>query len=361
MTIKKILFTLTILITLISSKGFCEEGPYRISVLSEQIPKDVDLFFHDDEPLTLAIDEEQFTEYTITGNEHFNVSLDNDKVKVTQVSGTGASLREMTIEKNSTISFITASTRKTYNDYTVLVNKSKKAHYQGVIHVSKLGRSLLILLYAKRLQVLAEIMEPETAIINSDEALKAQAVLTRTLINSKLDSHAMGRYDLCDMEHCSTYKNRGEATKRALEALIATEDKILVYDNHPVSPHFFNTCGGRTSLMSTSWGVNDSLAPHIKSVKCDYCVDSKNYRYKKRFNRQTLSQIFLGSDDKGFNVKVTKYDKNKHWIDTVEISSSTYKYTMKGNKFMRLVSNSMGMDALPSGAFSIKKKGDVFI
>jgi stage II sporulation protein D len=338
-----------------------DQNTYKISVLSEFKPTDISVYFPGDEDLVLAVDEDLHPEHAISGDQHFEISLSEAGIVVVVASDDGKTIKKKVVDINSRISFSTAISKKTYNKYALEVNGRSKKEITGTIRITHIMNDFLILAFIRKERVIAEFLDVEAGVYRSDEALKAQALIARTILAAKEGSHLSGKYDLCDLEHCREYRHRGTATKRALKAVRATNGQIITHLGDMITPYFFHTCGGHTALASVSSGTNDMLTPYIKEVKCDYCVDSKYYRYKKRIKRDALSRVFLGRDDESFDLEVVKKDKNDHWVDSVKVSTSTYSYEVKGSKFMRLVKGALWKDALPSGAFSIRKKGDEFI
>lgn len=110
------------------------------------------------------------------------------------------------------------------------------------------------------------------------EALKAQAIASRTYVVSKMiNKCSIGNgADICDSTHCQVYSskekvaekwgeiNSDEYWNKVKEAVDATKGKVLTYNNELVLyPQFFSTSSGRTE---SSMDVNGNDIPYLKSV-----------------------------------------------------------------------------------------------
>ena len=338
-----------------------DEGAYRISIMSAHNPNSVNVHSTDGKTLVLAVNEELYPDYAATKDDHFRVTMGRDGIEVSVMKGPDRQLMKKTTSKDAKISFVTKEKKQTYNKYTIETDNGTKEDFEGTINISYADTKIFMLLFVQKETVLAELINKDAANYKSAEGLKAQAVLARTILQLFVGSHGLGKFDLCDSEHCSVYMNREKVSKRALRAARETSGKVMTHKGKLVYPYFFNTCGGHTVLASTSWGMSDTVLPYIKAVKCDYCRNSKNYRFKKEIKRDVLSRIFLGKDDESFDIKVTKYGKHNHWINSINVITDTYGYAVTGTKFMKLLWGALDEENLPSGAFSVKKKGEKFV
>ena len=115
--------------------------------------------------------------------------------------------------------------------------------------------------------------------VNFDsEALKAQAVASRTYVTSKLINKCTlnDEADVCDSTHCQVYTSKEERIgkwedgkgeenwNKIQEAVKATEGKVLTYNGELVLyPQFFSTSSGKTE---NSQDINWGAIPYLKSV-----------------------------------------------------------------------------------------------
>lgn len=363
---------------------------YRISILSLFKPKHVKIYNGRQEPpvetLILQVNGKPYNGYFIDSNSRFDVSVSENGIVISVVGEDGKILKKVTVDKNFTISFITQNKKKSFNKYVIGIGEKKvRKSYEGILEITYVDGILQIILTAKEEDIVASVTDSEIGSYSSFEALKAQAVLVRTFLhtnslpanrlssnnqfaNKKPDEnlinyntrHKNEDYDFCDTTHCQFFKGSVEPESKAFEAAKETKGEIITYDDTPIYPYYFSTCGGYTAKVSTIWGADDSSYPYIKSVRCDRCSGSEFYRYERKIKAEKLADIFLQKDDKSIDVKVGKYGENNHWVDNVIIKAKDFEQTMKGDKFRLTVGRALGWNKIPSNSFEIKKEGDSF-
>lgn len=194
------------------------------------------------------------------------------------------------------------------------------------------------------------------------EALKAQAVISRTyslynlavltkenpgknsFTTSELGLSYIGLEDL--KQYWGTEAYNSYFTKLE-NAVYATEDEVLVYEEDLILPVFFNTGSGLTRNASEAWGID---VPYLVSVPCKQDVTSINYL---KINEYTLSDLTTLLDK--YYPELTLSEKN--FFDEVIISSrdsSGYvlkialgNLTVSGEEFAKVL-------GLPSNHFYIE-------
>lgn len=115
------------------------------------------------------------------------------------------------------------------------------------------------------------------------EALKAQAVATRTITVKKIlnSKHKGDSYDLCNTVHCQVYNGLTNQTSQSYRAAIETSGVILTYNQEPIEAVYSSSCGGISEATENLWGSSYSYL----NVKTDnYCID-ENYlsEWQKRY------------------------------------------------------------------------------
>lgn len=123
------------------------------------------------------------------------------------------------------------------------------------------------------------VVANEMQVSFNEEALKAQAIASRTYMVSKMDSEcpiAKGA-DICDSTHCQVYSSKEELINKwgeengekywnkIREAVDSTKGMVLTYNGELVKyPLFFSTSSGKTeSAEDATWGD----IPYLKSVE----------------------------------------------------------------------------------------------
>jgi len=133
-------------------------------------------------------------------------------------------------------------------------------------------------------------------------ALRAQAVATRSFALSSTAGHG---FDVYDDTRSQVYGGKGSETKATNRAVRATSDQVVRYHKHVITAFFFSTSGGQTESVQYVFG--SSPVPYLKSVKDPYDDVSPLHkwtvRYSQREMESRLDGLFRGRLKK---IRVTK-------------------------------------------------------
>ncbi len=111
------------------------------------------------------------------------------------------------------------------------------------------------------------------------EALKAQAIVSRSFLFANL--HAHHTYDACDTTHCQFLRSPPPADSLASIATRATRNQVLTWRPTPeslpqiIAAMYSRSCGGHTRPHPTTPGTYPFYA-----VRCDFCL-----RHPERWTR----------------------------------------------------------------------------
>lgn len=242
-----------------------------------------------------------------------------------------------------------------------VIKKFRDKYTDGHIYVAKSkGQSLIINsvdLEDYLAGVLAREMDPQWPL----EALKAQAVVSRTFAVYTAEMN-MAKGNPYDIEN-SIYNQVYGVTdcERILRAVRETGGEVLTYDGNVMQVFFHASCGGGTSCTADVWGGSYD---HISSVACGYCKHTPYYRWTKKFTADRLSGI-LGLPSVG-SVEVKETDgAGRVTLLNITTKNGNIK-SLTGHRF-RLQVNNMARkilfdspDVLPSTAFTVSKTGNTF-
>jgi stage II sporulation protein D len=122
------------------------------------------------------------------------------------------------------------------------------------------------------------------------EALKAQAVASRSYAMSMMERNRNFAFDLSADTGDQVYKGMKSETPAADRAVYETIGQCLTYKGRVVPAFYHSTCGGRTAEPEEVWGrqfARDN--PYLKSVKDgDRDRESKWYSWKVTWTRREL-------------------------------------------------------------------------
>lgn len=88
-----------------------------------------------------------------------------------------------------------------------------------------------------------------------DALLAAQTIVARCWALASVErKHADLNFDVCNDDCCQRYQGTTYLTDHSLQAAIATENEVLVYDNAVIDARYSKNCGGIVEDYTTVWG-----------------------------------------------------------------------------------------------------------
>lgn len=142
--------------------------------------------------------------------------------------------------------------------------------YHGVVEVFGNSRNRLTIVNELPLETyLLGVVPNELNPVTFDqlEALKAQAVASRTYVVRNMGQYESEGYDICATQSCQVYFGAGTEHPMATEAVMETRGTIATYASKPILALYSSTCGGRTENVENIF--QESL-PYLVSVMCEY-------------------------------------------------------------------------------------------
>ena len=144
----------------------------------------------------------------------------------------------------------------------------KQNVYRGGFEYRNDGGAITVINYVKLEDYVKGVLPYEMTPSWSIEALKAQAVCTRSYAWGSLGKHeAAYGFDLCNTTNCQVYKGETQATENSNNAVDETAGEILYYEDEPVIGFFFSSDGGATEDAKNVWGYD---YPYLKGVEDPY-------------------------------------------------------------------------------------------
>lgn len=141
--------------------------------------------------------------------------------------------------------------------------------YRGSFEVSldEMGRLKLVNKVALE-DYLYGVLPAEMSASAPLEALKAQAVVARTVALSSIGRHAKDGFDVCATTHCQVYEGAyREKDSTAVHAAVdGTRGQVVTYAGKLAGEvKYFSTCGGFTESAEDIWGTQ---VPYLVGVAC---------------------------------------------------------------------------------------------
>ncbi|MDI9370446.1 MAG: SpoIID/LytB domain-containing protein [Synergistaceae bacterium] len=169
--------------------------------------------------------------------------------------------------------------------------------YRGSLRLVASGSGVTLLNVIDLEEYLRGVLKMEVNPAWSMEALKAQAIISRTYaLRSVLNNKGKGGFDLRDGITSQVYRGINAEDKKTDEAIKSTRGMILKYGGGIAFTPFHSFSGGATADVSTVWGGD---MPYLKGVKEDFRTDSPNNHWETRL---TPAQVEGALRSAGVNV-----------------------------------------------------------
>jgi len=140
--------------------------------------------------------------------------------------------------------------------------------YQGRLTVLARGGDLVLIVAMDRETAVRSIVAAESVPHAPMEALRAQAVVTRSFL---VAGPRHTGFDFCDTTHCQFLRSPPPAGSPVSRAVAATRGLVLVWHGKPLAALYSSRCGGRTrSLRDIGMDPSDGY-PYF-AVRCAYCL-----------------------------------------------------------------------------------------
>ena len=154
------------------------------------------------------------------------------------------------------------------SDFVLAVPAKISRRYRGQLEVTLNSGSLVPVVRMELETAVASVVEAESDPDSPLEAMKAQAVATRSYLIAARGRHH--DFDFCDTTHCQFLRESPPPDSNASRAAVATRALVLGYRDQFVPAMFTRSCGGRTRTPEDVGMVHQAY-PYF-SVACDYCI-----------------------------------------------------------------------------------------
>ncbi len=201
-----------------------------------------------------------------------------DRAKLTvRVSGDEVRVHELRvriagerIEVASDNLHATTETLEVLGDYRLVVPGKISRRFGGRLLIQAHDGELLAIVSLPLEDAVARIVKSETAAGVPSEALKAQAIVSRSYLAAKGKRHL--DFDFCDTTHCQLLGEAVAGSDPAAIAARATAGMVLTYQMAVVPAMFSKSCGGRSaSAASVGLSGGKNAYPYYE-VATTYCL-----------------------------------------------------------------------------------------
>ena len=141
--------------------------------------------------------------------------------------------------------------------------------YEGKLSITAHRGVLTAIVSMNRERAVASIVASEMPIDAPLEALRAQAVVTRSFLAA---GPRHRDFDFCDTTHCQFLRSPDDVNARVAQAVASTHLLVLSWHNQTLPALYSSRCGGQTRSLAAV-GMNAHDAYPYYSVQCKWCRD----------------------------------------------------------------------------------------
>ncbi|MDQ3684112.1 MAG: SpoIID/LytB domain-containing protein, partial [Acidobacteriota bacterium] len=213
------------------------------------------------------------------------------------------------------------------------------------------------------------VLAAEASIEDEYEALKAQAVVSRTFALKNLRRHARDGYDLCASTHCQRYvilkdeSARGafyESLRRALRETAGEE--LREREGRLANAYFSASCGGVTANLTALWGVPAPI--YLRGARDEHCAMMPHHSWTDTIPAAHLLKALQDDprSDVGArldHISVIKRDRTGR-AEIVALEGERRR-TLRGWDFKIIVGRTLGWSVLKSSRFEVTRAGNSFV
>jgi hypothetical protein len=165
--------------------------------------------------------------------------------------------------------------------------------YRGTLTVKATDGIVVPIVTMDLETAVASVVQAESAPEAPLEALKAQAIVTRSYFVVGKGRHH--QFDFCDLTHCQSLREPPNPESPAVIASAATRGLVILFEGKPIAAMFTRSCGGHTRVPAEIGMPSNGYA--YFPVVCDYCYKHPS-RWTRRISQRDAERL-LGKGEAG--------------------------------------------------------------
>lgn len=224
--------------------------------------------------------------------------------------------------------------------------------YPGLMALTRSGHGLTAVNLVDMEDYVASVISSEMGPDWPLEALKAQAVASRTFAIYQMQRNSGSLYDMDNTVRSQVYRGR-PGGDRAREAVEATRGLIAVYDGAPAGTFYHSSSGGRTENPREVWGRE--RIPYLASKPALFEENSPHFNWRLRLSaaeiRDKLKKAGIGAGPVTSVEPVSYTTSGRVARIRITFGAGKRKVDLRGEAFRRII----GDVRLPSTKFKVAK------
>lgn len=227
-------------------------------------------------------------------------------------------------------------------------------HFRGMLIILNTGSALTVVNSIEIEQYIRGVLYHEISDKWPLEAIKAQAVATRTYALYSIEKYSARDYDVTNDVYSQVYGGKTAERFRTNLAVRDTKGEVLTYKGKIFPAFFHANSGGVTEDASELWNID--LPPLKGGVESPYSVNSPHYRWRRNFRLKDIQDDLIAH---GFKVgpiksiRVAERNKSGRVRQLEFIDRSGTKLMVEGKAFR----DALGPNVLKSNLYDVEMKG----
>lgn len=241
--------------------------------------------------------------------------------------------------------------------HTVLIESPEairigSREYPGLMALIRTGSGITAVNHVDMEDYVASVISSEMGPNWPLEALKAQAVASRTFAMYQMERNSGSLYDMDNTVRSQVYHGRA-GNDRVLEAVEATRGLIAIYDGAPAGTFYHSSAGGRTENPIEVWGRE--RLPYLASKPALFEESSPHFNWRLRLSageiRDKLKKAGVGAGPVISIEPVSHTSSGRVGKIRVTLGPGKRKVDLRGEYFRKII----GDVRLPSTKFRVAK------
>ncbi|OOB77089.1 MAG: hypothetical protein BEN19_02530 [Epulopiscium sp. Nuni2H_MBin003] len=176
----------------------------------------------------------------------------------------------------------------TDNDYAFPVMSAGENKYRGVLEVVQNDNGLTLVNTVGIEEYLFGVVPYEVSAYWPTEALKAQAVVARSVANFQSSRYLAYGYNIVDTTYAQVYKGVVGEDIRTTTAVLETIGEVVIYNDKIAETLYFAASGGYTANAEDVWG---NAVPYLVAVPDIYETSPTVGEWQQDISFQELESV----------------------------------------------------------------------
>lgn len=232
--------------------------------------------------------------------------------------------------------------------FTLEIPERISRNYRGTLDIKAIDGVVVPIVTMDLETAVASAVQAESSPNTPPEALKAQAVVTRSYFVAGGGRHH--DFDFCDLTHCQFLREPPGPEDPAAVAALATRGLVIAFQEKIVATMYTRSCGGRTRTPAEV-GLPSNGYPYF-AVRCDYCYQNPP-SWRRQISPEDADQL-LGRGEAGR----LAVDRRLGWNAVPSNNFTTY--VESGKVFLNGVGQGHGIGLCQRGANAMAEDGASF-